>query len=148
MARTERSISSLMKPAPKREPKQIQVENLNMTKLQGSIQWRGMVRLHQLNEDSESYLAEIEWPKKSGRLHYACASTGLLFDKLSGRCQQSSNVSLLLETVEETKCTPAQFGKWHTARILAGPRDICLKRGPKPKGSVALVTMEAEDECY
>lgn len=144
----DRSINSLLKPEPKRAPQNIQVEGLKMTSLQASIKWRGMVRLHQLNEDSESYLAEIEWPKLSGRLHYACASTGLLFDKQSGRCQQSSAVTLRLDTVEETKCTPAQFGKWHTARILSGPRDICLKRGPKPKGATALVTLEAEDECY
>jgi len=130
----EPSLTSFMKSPPKRVPQNNQVENLKMTSLQASIQWRGMVRLHQLNEDSESYLAEIEWPKKSGRIHYACASTGLLFDKQSGRCQQSSNVTLLLETVEETKCTLAQFGKWHTARVLSGPKDIVLKRGPKPKG--------------
>lgn len=138
------SVSSMLKPAPKRAPQNIQVENLKMTSLQASIQWRGMVRLHQLNEDSESYLAEVEWPKKSGRIYYGCASSGLLFDKQSGRCQQSSNVTLLLDTVEETKCTPAQFGKWHTARVLCAPQGIKLKRGPKPKGQTPLSDIESD----
>ena len=133
--------------AEKRIPQVGMVEGLNVAKLQSAIQWRGMLRLHQLNEDSESYLAEVEWPKKSGRLHYACASTGLLFDKQSGACRQSSNVTLLMDTVETTKCTAAQFSKWHRERVMGGTRDITIssKRGPKPKGYVA---PEAEDADY
>lgn len=144
------SVSSMLKPAPKRAPKRapqnIQVENLKMTSLQASIQWRGMVRLHQLNEDSESYLAEVEWPKKSGRIYYGCASSGLLFDKQSGACRQSSNVTLDMGSVESVKFTAAQFGKWHRERVMGGTRDIVIsKRGPKPKGYVA---PEAEDADY
>ena len=117
-----------------------------MTSLQASIQWRGMVRLHQLNEDSESYLAEVEWPKKSGRIYYGCASSGLLFDKQSGACRQSSNVTLDLDSLEPVKCTRAQFEKWRNARVQGGLRDIVIsKRGPKPKGYVA---PEAEDADY
>lgn len=106
----------------------------NMVKIQGSIQWAGMVRLHQTKEDNESKLAEYEWPVKSGRVYYACASTGLLFDKQSGRCVQSSNVELLLDTVAPEKCTIGQFNKWVKVRSTTGTKHLQLKRGPKPKG--------------
>ena len=132
--------------AEKRTPQVGMVEGLNVAKLQSEIQWRGMVRLHQLNEDSESYLADVEWPKKSGSMYYGCVSTGLLFDKQSGVCRQSSNVTLLMDTVETTKCTLTQFGKWHRERVMGGTRDIVIsKRGPKPRGYVA---PEAEDADY
>ena len=122
------------------------VEGLNVARLQSEIQWRGMVRLHQLNEGSESYLADVEWPKKSGSMYYGCASTGLLFDKQSGVCRQSSNVTLDMGSVESVKFTAAQFGKWHRERITGVTRDIVIgKRGPKPKGYVA---PEAEDADY
>ena len=134
------------KKAEKRTPQVGMVEGLNVARLQSEIQWRGMVRLHQLNEDSESYLADVEWPKKSGSMYYGCVSTGLLFDKQSGACRQSSNVTLLMDTVETTKCTLTQFGKWHRERVMGGTRDIVIsKRGPKPKGYVA---PEAEDADY
>lgn len=132
--------------AEKRTPQVGMVDGLNVARLQSEIQWRGMVRLHQLNEDSESYLADVEWPKKSGSMYYGCVSTGLLFDKQSGACRQSSNVTLLMDTVETTKCTLTQFGKWHRERVMGGTRDIVIsKRGPKPKGYVA---PEAEDADY
>lgn len=132
--------------AAKRTPQVGMVDGLNVARLQSEIQWRGMVRLHQLNEDSESYLADVEWPKKSGSMYYGCVSTGLLFDKQSGACRQSSNVTLLMDTVETTKCTLTQFGKWHRERVMGGTRDIVIsKRGPKPKGYVA---PEAEDADY
>ena len=131
------------KPA-KRIPQSGQVDGLNVAKLQGAIQWHGVVRLHQLAEDSESYLAEAEWPKKSGRMHYACVSTGLLFDKQSGKCFQSSQVTLKLDTVQPKKCSSREFSKWRQDRIVNGPRDITIgKRGPKPKGYVA---PEPEDD--
>ena len=132
--------------AAKRTPQVGMVEGLNVARLQSEIQWRGMVRLHQLNEDSESYLADVEWPKKSGSMYYGCASTGLLFDKQSGVCRQSSNVTLDTGSVESVKFTAAQFGKWHRERVMGGTRDIVIsKRGPKPKGYVA---PEAEDADY
>ena len=134
------------KKAEKRTPQAGMVEGLNVAKLQSAIQWRGMVRLHQLNEDSESYLADVEWPKKSGSMYYGCVSTGLLFDKQSGACRQSSNVTLDMGSVESVKFTAAQFGKWHRERVMGGTRDIVIsKRGPKPKGYVA---PEAEDADY
>lgn len=118
---------------------------LNMSKLQSSIQWAGMVRMHQLNEDNESKLSEIEWPAKSGRIFYACAATGLLFDKQSGRCLQSSSVDLLLDTVSPEKCTAIQFKKWRKARVDTGTKHLTLKRGPKPKGQAPITDLEFDD---
>lgn len=116
-----------------------------MVRLQSSIKWQGLVRLHQLNEDDQSYLSEIEHPKGSGTMVYACASTGLMFDKQSGRCLQSSNLDLLLESVTETKCTAKQFEKWKKARSVTGTKHITLKRGPKPKGSRPISVVECDD---
>ena len=113
------------------------VEGIASPKLQSQIAWRGMAHLAQLNEDSECMLADAEWPKKSGKVYYACVSTGLLFDKQSGACYQSSKVSLRLDTVEPFKCTLNQFIKWRENRIASAPVGIVLKRGPKPKGYVA-----------
>ncbi len=134
------------KKAEKRTPQVGMVKGLNVARLQSEIQWRGIVRLHQLNEDSEGYLAETEWPVKSGRVWYACASSGLIFDKQTGACQQSSNVTLALDSLEPVKCTRTQFEKWRQARVQGGLRDIVIsKRGPKPKGYIA---PEAEDADY
>lgn len=124
-----------------------EIDSLNMTKLECSIQWIGKVRLNLLKEESYSMLSDVEWPVKSGRMFYGCASTGLLFDKQSGRCMQSSNVSLLLDTVQEAACTRAAFAKWRAARIAGGcgTKHITIKRGPKPKGYVA---PESDDASF
>ncbi|MFA7290919.1 MAG: hypothetical protein WC023_01600 [Rhodocyclaceae bacterium] len=114
-----------------------EVDGINMVALQSSIHWRGDLRLLQLNESSESMIAEAEWPKKSGKLYWACASTGLLFDKQSGRCLQSSQVLLLPETLAPIKCTRASFDKWRNARVMGEGKALAVKRGPKPKGYVA-----------
>ena len=42
--------------AEKRTPQVGMVDGLNVARLQSEIQWRGMVRLHQLNEDDRSGL--------------------------------------------------------------------------------------------
>lgn len=118
---------------------------LHMPKLQSTIKWSGDVRLHQLSEDSSSFLSEAEWPPRSGNVLYACASTGLLFDKQSGRCLQSTRVSLLIETVEEVKCTAAQFNRWLKERLLTGVKSITIKRGPKPKGQAPISDTEFDD---
>ena len=115
---------------------------LSMVRLQSSIKWQGLVRLHQLNEDDETYLGEIEHPKGSGLMVYACASTGLMFDKQSGRCLKSSNLDLLLDSVAETKCSAKQFEKWVKARSVSGNKNITIKRGPKPKGQRSMVEQE------
>jgi len=130
----------------KRVPQSGEVNDLKMTRIEGSIQWTGKVRLHLLNEDSDSMLAEVEWPAKSGRMFYGCASTGLLFDKQSGRCQQSSNVTLLLDSVHEVECSRATFVKWRAARWAGGcgMRHITIKRGPKPKGYVEPDSYDAD----
>lgn len=130
------------KPGPKRVSPSIEVRGLNVQRLQSGIKWRGMVHLAQLNEDSESMILEAEWPVKSGRMYYACASTGLLFDKQSGRCLQSSRVTLRIDTVAPHKCAAEDFDKWHRERVVSAPVGIVLKRGPKPKG---YVTPEFDD---
>jgi hypothetical protein len=120
--------------------------SMNMIKAQSSIQWAGKVRLHQLREDDESKLAEHEHPPGSGKMYYACVSTGLLFDKQSGRCIQSSNLELLLDTVAPDKCTFGQFEKWRRARTKGGLKHITLKRGPKPKGQKPISDLEFDDD--
>ena len=120
-----------------------EIDGINMVALQSSIHWRGDLRLLQLNENSESMLAEIEWPKKSGKLYWACASTGLLFDKQSGRCLQSSQVLLLPDTLAPIKCTRRDYDKWRNARVAGEGKAMAVKRGPKPKGYVA---PEEDDE--
>ena len=115
---------------------------LKMVRLQSSIKWHGLVRLHQLKEDDETYLSEIDHPSIGGTMVYVCASTGLMFDKQSGRCLQSSHMDLLLESVAETKCSAKQFVKWVNDRSASGNKNITIKRGPKPKGQRSMVEQE------
>ena len=123
-----------------------EVNGLKMEPLQKSIQWMATVRLHQLNEDSESLLAETQWPPKTGPVYFACASTGLLFDKQSGRCLQSSRVTLLLDTVQPiVGSTRGLFKSWRDRRIAEqGVFNHSIgKRGPKTKAQKAY---ESENE--
>lgn len=60
---------------------------LPFTLLQADIRWVGQVRLHQLRQDDECLLSEVEWPKRSGVFWYVCVSSGLLFDKHTGACR-------------------------------------------------------------
>lgn len=118
-----------------------------MNRIQASIKWAGQVRLHQIKEDHESLLAEYEWPPNSGKVYFACASTGLLFDKQSGACRQSSSVSLLIDTVAPRKCTVAGFNAWLAARRVGTCDALQIKRGPKPGGAAARTAREkAESE--
>ena len=87
-----------------------EVENLNFEAIKKTIHWRGNVRLHQTGEDDESLIGLAEWPKKSGVLYYACATTGLLFDKQTGRCLQSQTVLLLLDTM--APASPKDFSAY------------------------------------
>lgn len=113
-----------------------------MLPIQQSIQWSGIVRLHQLNEDNESKLSSVQAGDKT---YYACASTGLLFDQQSGRCTMSSAVELKLDTVKPDKCTFGQFNKWVANRQAAGQKHLQLKRGPKPKGQRSVVEQDFDD---
>lgn len=70
--------------------------NAQFEKLRHNIKWRGKVTLYQLNEDDESLLTEFI---HKGQPYYACATTGLLFDKDTGQCLTSSNVELRIETL-------------------------------------------------
>ena len=104
-------------PVKKRVIFQKDVNGLPFTLLQGDIRWVGQVRLHQLRQDDECLLSEVEWPKCSGVVWYVCVSSGLLFDKQTGACRQSTNVVLLLETVAPAGKLPAGFsGKWRKER--------------------------------
>ena len=120
----------------KRAQAKDEVNGLKMEPLQKSVQWMATVRLHQLNEDSESLLAETQWPPKTGPVYFACASTGLLFDKQSGRCLQSSQVSLLLDTVKPiVGSARGLYKSWRDRRIAEqGVFNHSIgKRGPKTK---------------
>ena len=119
---------------------------LNMVKLQSSIRWKGMVRLHQLKEDDESMLSETEYPKGSGKVYYACASTGLLFDKKTGRCLQSSQVELLLGSVVDSPMKSAAFARWVGNRQRVAHNPMRGKPGPKPKGSQSFDDDNETDE--
>ena len=124
-----------------------EVVGLKMETLQNNIRWTGILRLHQLKEDSQSLLSETQWPKKTGPLYFVCVSTGLLFDKQSGRCVQSSRITLLMDSV-----TPIDggvqgsgyFKRWRDKRIQDDGwlNSNQAKRGPKPKAQKAY---ESED---
>lgn len=75
-----------------------EVNGLKFDKIIASIKWRGTVRMRLAGND-DSLLGECVWPVKDGKTYYACAVTGLLFDKESGRCLQSSNVDLDLASL-------------------------------------------------
>lgn len=120
----------------KRDLAKDEVTGLKIETLQKSVQWLATVRLHQLNEDSESLLAETQWPLKVGPMYFACASTGLLFDKQSGRCLQSSRVTLLLDTVKPIAgSTRGLYKSWRDRRIAEQGvfNHSISKRGPKTK---------------
>lgn len=96
-----------------------EIDSLNMESIRRKIRWRGIVRLHQTQEDDESLLGEYEWERKSGVVYLACATTGLLFNKSTGSCLQSSSVSLLLDTLVEAKPSDyTSFMKARKSRVL------------------------------
>ena len=125
-----------------------EVVGLKMEPLQNDIRWTGTMRLHLLNEDSECLLSETQWPKRSGPVYFVCVSTGLLFDKQSGICKQSSRVTLKIDSVKPITGGVqhyAYFKKWRDRRVqddgwLSSNQ---AKRGPKPK---AQKTYEADNE--
>lgn len=89
-----------------------EVDGLNLRRLRCSIQWTAKVRLAMTGELLDAYLADCQWPKKTGETYYGCASTGLLFDKETGACRQSSYVSLLLDTLVPAKVSENEFLAW------------------------------------
>lgn len=76
-----------------------EVNGLLMDRIVASIKWRGSIFLMHTGEKEESLLGEVVWPKKTGKTYYACATTGLLFDKVTGECVQTQRVGLLLDTL-------------------------------------------------
>ena len=92
-----------------RKPSKTEVDGLNMNGIQGTIRWTGLVHLDQTNEDLECLLSETVWPRKTGASYFACASTGLLFDKQTGECRQSRKMRLRLDTVAESKKSSTKY---------------------------------------
>ena len=117
-----------------------EVKGLKMEPLQASVRWVANLRLHQTGEDCESLMSETKWPPKIGPEYFACASTGLLFNKQSGRCLQSSSVSLLIDTMKPiVGSTRGLFKKWRDKRIAeqGAFSHSTGKRGPKTKAHKA-----------
>lgn len=116
-----------------------EVVGLNMRRLQASIRWSGKVKLFLTGEVLDAYLAECTYPKRDGSPYYACASTGLLFDRQTGRCRQSSSVLLLIDSVAPTACSAKAFLTWQKARQASEEKKAFTisRRGPKPRGCVA-----------
>lgn len=90
------------------------VKEVKMEALKRAIRWRGLVRLHQLREDDESLLAEIEHPPGSGGKVYVCATSALMFCQNTGRCVQSTNVELLLDSL--LPASPRDFTAYMAAK--------------------------------
>lgn len=134
------------RPKAKRTACADEVNGINMKRLQSTIAWQGMVRLHQLGEDRMAYLSRCQYPKKTGPVYYACASTGLLFDQHSGACRQSTRVSLLIETIAPVEYRTGMWQAWFT-RTMAAERCRQLgKPGPKPGRKRAYDGLDADDE--
>ncbi len=115
-----------------------EVSGVDMKKLMSGVKWSGIMVLHLTSEREECFVSECEWPVKSGKIWYACASTGLLFDKQSGACRQSTHVRLDLTSLKPDKMTSAEVRAWIKKRQDQSYEwsQIKLRRGPKPKGSV------------
>ena len=94
----------------------VEVNDIPVLQLQKRITHRGTVNLHQLHETDECLMTDHEWPKKSGVIWYCCVATGLLFDKQTGQCRQSTLVNLDLSTVEPFYPGPEFFKKWRSER--------------------------------
>jgi hypothetical protein len=141
--------------APKKKPFIGEVNGLKIETLQKAIKWRGMSRLHIPGEDQECLLAETPWPPRTGDQHYVCVGSGLLFDQQSGRCLQSTHISLDLSSVAPTVCSQAQYREWREKKMRAMEDEFMnhnsVKRGPKTreqKAAIAAKESEVEDSEY
>ena len=116
-----------------------EVSGVDMKKLMSGVKWSGIMVLHLTSEREECFVSECEWPVKSGKIWYACASTGLLFDKQSGACRQSVLVSLDLASLKPEQITSKELRAWIRVRQDQSYdwATLKLRRGPKPKSYVA-----------
>ena len=153
MSQAPRSSYGMRNKAPtaqeKRDRRESGINGLNYKKLQSSVGWSGQVHLSQTAEDAECLLSETQWPKKYGPMYYACVSTGLLFDKQSGRCLQSSKVLLLMETVKPKNGggTRKVFEKWMATREESPDRQK-LRPGPKTKEQKAAIENDETNDDF
>lgn len=124
------------------------VDGLCFSDIRAGVRWAGDVILELARDRAESLLSEYEYPSNSGVFWYCCASTGLLFDKKSGACRQSSRVRLDVASVREQPRTPAQVSAWIAARQQAvyDWSTQKIKLGPKPKGSAP--AQESTEDDY
>lgn len=125
------------------------VDSLPMRKIQETIKWRGFVKLHINGERCESFLSELEYPPKSGKSWYVDSTTGLLFDKQTGLCRQSTFVSLDM-ALEPSAMTRADLRKWVAEKEKSdwAMSVINRKPGPKPKGSVINNEDGGDDDAF
>lgn len=79
-----------------------------------AISLRGNIRLHQLGEDDESLIAVLRWPRKTGLEFYVCATSLLMFDKNTGSCVQSTNLTLDLNSLRPA--SPKDFREYVAGR--------------------------------
>ncbi len=79
-----------------------------------AITVRGLVRLHQTGEDDESLIAVLRWPRKTGNEFYVCATSLLMFDKNTGACVQSTNMTLDLASLRPA--SPKDFREYVAGR--------------------------------
>ena len=139
-----------MNPTAKHKPFIGEVNGLKIETLQKAIQWRGTARLHINGEDQECLLAETPWPPRTGELHYCCVGSGLLFCKQSGRCLQSTHITLDLASVEPSRFSQAQYKAWRSLKMLALEEEFGVyksKTGPKTKEQkAAIAAKEAAEE--
>lgn len=118
---------------------------------QTRIKWKCLMNLHITGEAKETYLSETDWPLCSGNMHYVCASTGLIFNKETGREVRYSTVSLDLQTVEKTNISKTALLKWlQKAKESADEWSAfsISKRGPKTKEQKAAIAARDEEFEY
>ena len=118
---------------------------------QARIKWKSLMNLHITGEAKETYLSETDWPLCSGNMHYVCASTGLIFNKETGREVRYSTVSLDLKTVEKTNISKTAFLKWlqKAKERIDEWRDFSItKPGPKTKEQKAAQAARDEEFEY
>lgn len=87
---------------------------LSAEEVKRAITVRGLVRLHQTGEDDESLIAVLRWPRKTGNEFYVCATSLLMFDKNTGACVQSTNLTIDISSLRSA--SPKDFRQYIAGR--------------------------------